>query len=225
MNMYFHIKQLSVLSFLLAALLLNSAAQGYSIQMKYTDNAIQNMQMELVWQIDKNNCKLQLKNRFEGKNVSSLFFTDRANNTIKMMDENPENGKKIFYTISTTSLKPDARFDYKRGKAVLTSEGKTIAGIPCKKVIFNTEKFNCEFWLAESLPDVKPWASFFQSYPELNGIAESELSGFPLASTIKDAAGNVIVTLEATNVQKTPLTEADFKVPSTYIDASTLQRK
>lgn len=200
-------------------------AQGFVIGMKYNNVAVPNMNTELVWNIDKGNCKLQMKTQYEGRNVSSFFYTDAAGSSIKMLEENPANQKKIFYTININSLKPDARFDYKRGRANVLNETKTIAGISCKKVEYTTDKFTCEFWLAESLPDVKSWSRFFQSYPELNAIAEAGLSGFPLASTVKDLSGNLLVSFDATEVKPTQFSASDFTVPSDYIDASKLERK
>lgn len=204
---------------------LNMNAQGYVISIKYNNTATPNLNTQLVWNIDKGNCKLQMKTQYEGRNVSSLFYTDIAGENIKMLEENPANQKKIFYTLNINSIKPDAKFDYKRGRATVLNETKNIAGINCKRVEFKTDKFTCEFWIAESLPDVKSWARFFQSYPELNAIAEAGISGFPLASTVKDLSGNTLVSFEATEVKPTHFNASDFTVPADYIDASKLEKK
>lgn len=212
-------------SFLALCLFSNVFAQGYEIEMKYADSNTPSMKANLVWNINPTNCKLQMNNQMEGRNVASVFHTDLTSNTLKMYEVNPENGKKIYYTVNVSSLKPDARFDYKRGKANITADTKTIAGINCKKIIFSTDKFVSEFWLAESLPDVKPWANFFQSYPELNAIAEAGLSGFPLSAIVKDLSGKVLVSFDAIRVNEKKFSATDFLVPAEYIDAASLQRK
>lgn len=224
MNVFFR-KSLFFLTYFCFIAWRQVSAQGYEIEMNYSDNNTPAMKVNLVWNINPTKCKLQIKTKFEGKNVASFFYPDVANGLLKMYEANPENGKKIFYTVNVSSLQPDARFDYKRGKVNLTNDVQTIAGVSCKKVTFTTDKFVSEFWLAESLPDVKPWASFFQSYPELNAIAEAGLSGFPLSSTIKDLSGKVLVSYQVTSVNARNFSDAEFLVPADYIDAASLQRK
>jgi hypothetical protein len=200
-------------------------AQGYAIEMKYFDAAATDVKMNLTWSITPRECKLQTRSQLQGKSVTSSFYIDTEKNTIKMMDENPENGKKIFYTAPVSGIKPDPRFDYKRGKAMVVNETRKIAGFLCKKIVFTTEKFSAELWVAENLPDVKPWARFFQSYPELHALSEAGVSGFPLASELKDLSGKTMVSYEATSVVEKQFRPADFLVPDDYIDAALLQRK
>lgn len=224
--MQFNIKKTTLALLLLLSIgIVQVFSQTYVIEMKYADDALQNMQMSLVWHVAPNDCKLQVKNSYEGRNVTSSFYVDKVNSSIKLLEENPTNGKKLFYTVSTSSIQPNVRFNFKGGKAEQTEEVKNIAGVSCKKAIFTTDKFVCEFWLASTLPDIKRWTNFFQSYPELQGMTVANLSGFPLAAEIKDLSGKTLVKSEAVAVTKKEFDEGDFKVPSEYIDASKLERK
>ncbi|MDW8274285.1 MAG: DUF4412 domain-containing protein [Chitinophagales bacterium] len=198
-------------------------AQEYVIDMQYKD-ASQKNPMQMVWHIGKK-IKIRVLNEYDGKKVWSSLIADPATSTIRMYDENPENGKKIFYTISSANIQPDARFDYKRGKATVTNETKNIAGYECRKVVFNTDKFTAEFWVTSTLPDIKPWAGYFRSFPELQGMEEAGLSGFPLSSVIKDPSGSLIASFEVKQVKSGSFEPSFFDVPADYIDARMLQRK
>jgi len=195
------------------------------MKMKYVDANIKNAAVELIWYVNATNCKMEMKYDFDGKSTSSVFIPDVPSNNVLMYDVKADGKNKILFTLPVATLKGDTRFLYNKGKTKVTKEEKSIAGIPCQKVIFTTERYVCEFWVATSLPDVSRWANFFQSYPELVAIADAELKGFPLASTIKDLSGNLIASFETTSVDQSVISKEVFEVPKGYTKAEDLRRK
>jgi hypothetical protein len=217
----------SVLLFSCFILLFSSQAHAGDavVKMKYVDANIKNAAVELTWHVNATNCKMEMKYDFDGKSTSSVFIPDLPSNNIFMYDVKADGKNKILFTLPVATLKGDTRFLYNKGKAKVTKEEKIIAGIPCQKVIFTTERFVCEFWVATSLPDVSRWANFFQSYPELAAITDAELKGFPLASTIKDLSGKLIASFEATSVSQAAISKEEFQVPQGYTKAEDIGRK
>lgn len=195
------------------------------VKMKYIDANIKNASVELTWHVNATNCKMEMKYDFDGKSTSSVFIPDVPSNNIFMYDVKADVKNKILFTLPVATLKGDTRFLYNKGKTKVTKEEKSIAGVSCQKVIFTTERFVCEFWVATSLPDVSRWANFFQSYPELAAITDAELKGFPLASTIKDLSGKLIASFEATSVDQSAISKEAFEVPQGYTKAEDLRRK
>jgi hypothetical protein len=195
------------------------------VKMKYIDAKIKNAAVELTWYATEANCKMEMKYDFDGKSTTSVFIPNVRSNSILMYDVKADGRNKILFTLPVATLKGDTRFLYNKAKTKVSKEEKTISGISCKKIIFTTERYVCEFWVATSLPDVSRWASFFQSYPELAAIADAELKGFPLASTIKDLSGNLIASFETTSIDQSTLSKETFEVPQGYTKAEDLKRK
>ncbi len=195
------------------------------VKMKYIDANIKNAAVELTWFVNDVSCKMEMKYDFDGKSTSTVFIPDVPANNILMYDIKADGKNKILFTLPVSTLKGDTRFLFHKSKTEVTKEEKNIAGIPCQKVIFTTERFVCEFWVATSLPDVSRWANFFQSYPELAAIADAELKGFPLASVIKDLSGKLIASFETISVNQSAISKEEFEVPQGYTKAEDIGRK
>jgi len=195
------------------------------VKMKYIDANIKSANVELTWYVNATNCKMEMKYDFDGRSTSTVFIPDVPSNNILMYDIKADGKNKILFTLPVATLKGDTRFLFNKSKTKVTKEEKTIVGVPCQKVIFTTERYVCEFWVATSLPDVSLWANFFQSYPELAAINDAELKGFPLASTIKDLSGKMIASFETTSVDQSVISKEAFEVPQGYTKAEEIGRK
>ena len=204
-----------ILLFILAfANVLICSAGDATIKMKYSNETFKGSGVELTWFLSATNCKMELSFTNKDMTTVSAFIPD--NNSLLMYDTKAEGKNRHIYTLPLETIKSDPKLLFKRSKVVVKDEVKKIAGIDCKKVVFSTDKFISEFWVATSLPDGAKWQSYFLSYPELAAIADAELAGFPLASVIKDLSGNTISSFEATSVSFSPLTKDIFFPPAGY---------
>ena len=204
-----------ILFFIVACVsVLYSAAGDATVKMKYANETFKGAEVELTWFLSSSNCKMELHFTNKDATTVSAFIPD--NNNLLMYDVKADGKNKLIYTLPLESLKSDPRLTFKRSKAVVKEETRRIAGVECKKVVFTTDKFVSEFWVAASLPDATKWQQYFLSYPELAAVAEAELSGFPLASVIKDLSGNIVSSFEATSVSFDALAKDVFLPPSGY---------
>ena len=149
-------------------------------------------------------------------NVSS-FIPNKSSQSLLIYNNMPSaDGKNYYYQVPVNKIEDLKNTEYRVEK---TTEQKLIAGYNCIKYMVYTATTITEMWVCTSIElNYGSWASFFKTNAEMQGLMKIGINGFPLESTTKSLAGNIIFQYTATsvNTDKT-IEDKEFTVPSGYI--------
>lgn len=198
------------------------AAKGLVVTQKYTDANVK-ADMTVTWYVSQSSCKMKMTFNDAKVNTVNWFFPDVVNSQLLTYGEGPVPAgvQKAYYAIPVKNIQADKSIEVSRIKVERTAETKTMAGMNCEKILVKTNRTITEMWVTKDFKaDYYKFYAFFQNSTELMGLSEEQIQGFPLASVTKDLSGKLISSAELISATPTEFTDADFKVPSDYVNAA-----
>jgi hypothetical protein len=124
-------------------------------------------------------------------------------------------GKNFYYEVPVNKIENLSKTDYRTEKTI---ETKNILGYECTKYIVYAANSVTEMWVTSSIDmDYGSWATFFKTNAEMQGLHAAGLKGFPLESTTKSLAGNIIFQYVTSVVISKTLDDKEFSVPAGYV--------
>lgn len=197
---------------------LHAFAFNGEIQLQYTHFNGGDYKVEsVIWQFKNDQAKMimTLLDEKGNQNISS-FIPNKNSQSLLIYSNSPSaDGKNYYYQVPVNNIEDLKNTEYRVEK---TTETKQIAGYTCIKYMVYTASSITEMWVSNTIDlNYGSWASFFKANAEMQGLAKLNIAGFPLESTTKSLAGNIIFQYSAISVSSKTLENKDFEVPAGYI--------
>lgn len=196
------------------------AFQG-EIVLNYSNFNAGDMKVDKVtWTFKDNQSKMSMvMTDASGKVASSSFIPQKSSESLLIYSNtSAADGKNYYYQVPLNKIEDTKKSDYRAEK---TSESKVILGYTCTKYLVYSSSTITEMWVASSI-DVNygTWANFYKTNAEMQGLKLLGIVGFPLESTTKSLAGNIIFQYTTSSVLSKTLDDKEFQVPANYVLAT-----
>ena len=188
------------------------------IKLHYTNFNGGDFKVENVeWYFKKDKAKMVISMKDPNGTVSnSSFIPVKSKESLIIYSNTPAaDGKNLYFEVPINKIEEHNKTDYRTEK---TTETKSILGYDCTKYLVYTANSITEMWVTTSIDmDYGSWASFFKTNAEMQGLHMANLIGFPLESTTKSLAGNIIFQYSTESVTAKTLDDKEFSVPAGYV--------
>lgn len=171
----------------------------------------------VTWKFKNDRAKMTLSMAdAKGKISLNSFIPVKATESLIIYSDNKsEDGKNFYYDVSLNKIEDHSKTDYRAEK---TTETKKILGYDCTKYLVYSSSTVCEMWVAASLDiNYGSWAAFYKTNAEMQGLYRLGITGFPLESSTKSLAGNIIFQYTTQSVSAKSLDDKEFAVPAGYV--------
>jgi hypothetical protein len=171
---------------------------------------------EVSWLFKKDQAKMTMNMRdANGKLLVTSFIPEKNSKALTIYSNTPSSdGKNQYFQVDISKIEDLKKAEYRTEK---TTETKTILGYACEKYMVYSQSTITEMWVAKSI-DIPygSYASYFKTNAEIQGMALTGINGFPLESTTKSLAGNIIFQYMAQSVSGKSVDANQFNVPAGY---------
>jgi hypothetical protein len=186
-----------------------SAFEG-KIKVKFGTYNGSSEKFDFTWFVSEN--KLSIEMLVSGTENVTCIIPDLGSK--KLLTYNKSNQSDKRYMAIPINISTEDANDI---QVAVTEQTKKILGYDCKKIIVTTESQITEAWVTYDIAvDWKPYAAFFKTSDEIQGLAKAGIRAFPLQATTVDKAGQTVNSFVAELVQQEKVAKNAFSVPSDF---------
>jgi hypothetical protein len=116
--------------------------------------------------------------------------------------------------VPISSLGPDPRIPLEGIQLGMTEEAKDIRGYNCQRYQVSGPSYTIDAWVSETpaIPLVH-FSALSNGDPLLKLLANQELTGFPIESTLRFGDGSPAIHIRTTSIRPETLPESTFSIP------------